>query len=36
VTKRAEWLVRGRAGEELTVTARSQKGGTHRLTVALK
>ena len=36
VTKRAEWLVRGRAGEKVTVTARSEKGGTHRLTAALQ
>ena len=32
----AEWLVRGGAGEKVTVTARSQKGGTHRLTAALQ
>lgn len=31
----AEWLVRGVVGAEITVTARSQKGGTHRATVAL-
>ena len=35
VAKRAEWLVRGAAGGTVTVTASSQKGGTHRVTAQL-
>ena len=35
VAKRAEWLVRGAAGGTVTVTARSQKGGAHRVTAQL-
>ncbi|CAA9581866.1 MAG: Peptidase M14, carboxypeptidase A [uncultured Truepera sp.] len=35
VTKVAEWLVRGEAGSSVTVSAKSEKGGTHRLEVAL-
>jgi len=35
VTKGAEWLVRGKAGSTVTVTAASEKGGTHAVTVTL-
>jgi hypothetical protein len=35
VTKGAEWLVRGKPGAEVTVTAASEKGGTHAVPVKL-
>ena len=35
VTKVAEWLVRGEAGSSVWVSARSEKGGAHRLEVTL-
>jgi hypothetical protein len=36
VTKAAEWLVRGAKGAEVTVTAASEKGGTHAVGVEFR
>jgi hypothetical protein len=35
VTKIAEWLVRGQGGSSIAVSAKSEKGGTHRVEVML-